>query len=376
MKLDFNHLKERLKEAISHPDRGKKKKPDDPLGNHIRDAGDLPVDELNLEIEQRRKKSDARRAKLVRQQRQLVTIGAAGVVLILILGLGIRAGHRNDLAAKKTAAELSSVQKTSSAQNKADSIREASSDVSSVTQGLGKYIWASPKGATDGNSYPTTVSASDPSNKENNGKIIYLTFDDGPSKYTSTLLDTLDKYPQVRVTFFVVGQWPDHFDMIKRAAKAGHSIGVHSYTHNFYMIYKSSNAFWSDFEKMQDVIQKETGYRTQLMRFAGGSSNTISRHICSGIMTELSQESASRGYTYFDWNTGGIDAGKPISSTYELNYLKAHLYKQTPNLILCHDSKSYTVEAMKKFIPWALKQGYTFLPLSPHSFTGHQKIEN
>lgn len=376
MKVDFNHLRERLKDAV--PKKEGSHKDSDPMGNHIKDAGDLPVDELNREIEARRKKSDIRREKRVRQQRELVLITMAGIVLICILALGIRAGHRNDLAAQKTASELAAV-KGVSTKPKADQIQEASSDTSSVSsavQKAGKYIWASPKGATDGNSYPSTVSKSDPSRKEDDGKIIYLTFDDGPSKYTSTLLDTLDKYPQVKVTFFVVGQWPDHFDMIKRAAKAGHSVGVHSYTHDFYKIYRSSNAFWSDFEKMQDVIQEETGYRTQLMRFAGGSSNTISRHICPGIMTELSQESASKGYTYFDWNTGGIDAGKPISSTYELNYLEAHLYKQTPNLILCHDSKSYTVEAMKKFIPWALKQGYTFLPLSPHSFAGHQNIEN
>lgn len=374
MKIDFNHLKKRLKDTIPRKERGSRKS--DPMGNHIRDAGDLPVDELNREIEIRRKRSDARREKRVRQQRELALITMAGIALVGILALGIRAGHRNDLAAQKTASELAAVKNVSSSRRKADKIKEASSDTSSVTQSAGQYIWASPKGATDGNSYPTTVSKSDPSRKEGNGKVIYLTFDDGPSKYTSTLLDTLDKYPQVKVTFFVVGQWPEHFDMIRRAAKAGHSIGVHSYTHNFYKIYRSSNAFWSDFEKMQDVIQKETGYRTQLMRFAGGSSNTISRHVCPGIMTELSQESASKGYTYFDWNAGAVDAGKPVSSTYELNYLKEHLYTQTPNLILCHDSKSFTVQAMKKFIPWALEQGYTFLPLSPHSFDGHQNIQN
>jgi peptidoglycan/xylan/chitin deacetylase (PgdA/CDA1 family) len=98
----------------------------------------------------------------------------------------------------------------------------------------GGYLWASPKGAVDGKDfYYMDQPENDPALLEDRGKIIYLTFDDGPSDYTSELLDFLDKYPEVKVTFFVVGQCRNHYDQIGRAAKAGHSIAVHSFTHDF-----------------------------------------------------------------------------------------------------------------------------------------------
>lgn len=88
------------------------------------------------------------------------------------------------------------------------------------------------------------------------GKIVYLTFDDGPGEYTSKLLDILSKY-NVKATFFTVGS--GHPDLLKAEADAGHSIGIHSATHDYSKIYASEDAFFADLRKQQDTI--ENGHR-------------------------------------------------------------------------------------------------------------------
>ena len=121
------------------------------------------------------------------------------------------------------------------------------------------------------------------------GKIVYLTFDDGPSSYTEELLETLDRYG-VQVTFFVTGAFPAYEDMIKKEDAAGNSVGIHTLTHDFEKIYSDDKAFWKDIDQMQEIVQRQTGHTTNLMRFAGGSSNSISANYTPGIMTLLTEQ--------------------------------------------------------------------------------------
>ena len=86
------------------------------------------------------------------------------------------------------------------------------------------------------------------------GKIVYLTFDDGPGPYTQELLDTLDRYG-VQVTFFVTGSSPAYEDMIKKEDAAGNSIGIHTLTHDFERIYSDDKAFWKDIDQMQAITR-------------------------------------------------------------------------------------------------------------------------
>ena len=205
-------------------------------------------------------------------------------------------------------------------------------------------------------------------------KSVYLTFDDGPGPYTDRLLGTLDKY-NVKATFFVTSAFPSYAGCIKKEYDAGHTIAVHSYTHNYRQIYSSESAYWDDFEKMQSVIVSQTGERTNLFRFPGGSSNRVSS-FNSGIMTRLASEAGQKGYKYFDWNVASGDAGDTTSSTKVcqniINGIKGH----NESVVLCHDVKDYTVTAMETFIPWALSNGYTFIPLSENSIDAHHPIQN
>ncbi len=209
----------------------------------------------------------------------------------------------------------------------------------------------------------------------NPDKIIYMTFDDGPGPYTDRLLEILAKY-DIKVTFFVTHVYSDYEYCIKKEAEAGHVVGVHSYTHKYSSIYQSTDAYWNDFNKMNDVIEKQTGHRATLFRFPGGSSNTVSRHYCKGIMTTLVQQSRNKGLTYFDWNVESGDAGRTRDPAVVVQNLKDGVSRRSVSVALSHDSLGYTVEGIEEFFRWALENGYTFKTLDGNSPTAHHGINN
>ena len=209
--------------------------------------------------------------------------------------------------------------------------------------------------------------------------VIYLTFDDGPNgTYTAKILDVLKKY-NVKATFFVTSAGPD--SMIKREADEGHTIALHSSTHEYSIIYKSKEAFWADMDKVQARVERITGKKSYLMRFPGGSSNTVSRKYKSGIMSELSIDVENKGYAYFDWNISSGDAGGLKSSTFdgkvqeEINNVKRSLSKSRGNVILMHDIKQTTASAIEEIVKYGINNGYTFGVLDK-SIICHQRINN
>lgn len=217
----------------------------------------------------------------------------------------------------------------------------------------------------------TTVFTPAPNNGSGKGKVIYLTFDDGPGQYTDELLRVLDKY-NVKATFFVTNAYPKYNYCIAKEAAAGHAIGVHTYTHNYKTIYSSTDAYWDDFNKMNDLIQAQTGHKTNFFRFPGGSSNTVSRRYKTGIMTDLVRQANERGLTYYDWNVQCGDASESGVYNNIINGVQA----RSTSIVLCHDVKECTVRAMDRTIKWCLDNGYTFETLSPGGFNVHHGVNN
>ena len=212
---------------------------------------------------------------------------------------------------------------------------------------------------------------------ESNGMVIYLTFDDGPGKYTTKLLEILGKY-NVKATFFVVNT--DYTDLISDIAAEGHSVAVHSYSHELKKIYQSEAAYYEDLEKMQEVIVAETGQRSNLIRFPGGSSNQLSDYN-PGIMTRLSKSVQEKGYYYFDWNIDSDDAGRATTAEEVFRNVTTGIEREakknrTSFNILQHDIKGFSVDAVEQIILWGLENGYTFLPLDETSPGSHHKIFN
>jgi peptidoglycan/xylan/chitin deacetylase (PgdA/CDA1 family) len=205
--------------------------------------------------------------------------------------------------------------------------------------------------------------------------IVYLTFDDGPCGYTDDVLAVLDKYG-VKATFFLTASHPSMFRYIKDIADAGHGIGVHSYTHEYYQCYASEEAFYEECEKMNDVIEEYTGYRTNILRFPGGSSNTVSAKYVKGLMTTLAAGVEERGYTYFDWNVSSGDASSNTSVNSIISNTEKGIKKNRESVVLMHDFKKNTLQALPHIIEWCLENGYELRPLTADGPTCHQKINN
>ena len=216
-----------------------------------------------------------------------------------------------------------------------------------------------------------TADTVNPSNK-----IIYLTFDDGPGKYTQGLLDVLDKY-NVKATFFVTNTHPDYQNMIAEEAKRGHTVAIHSASHKYNQIYTSEQAFFDDLEQMNSIIKAQTGNDASIIRFPGGSSNTVSKDYCPGIMTQLVNDVTARGLLYCDWNVSSGDANsKPISTEQVVQNVISGVQSHNVSVVLQHDIKDFSVNAVEQIIQWGQANGYTFLPLTTSSPMSPHRVNN
>lgn len=192
-------------------------------------------------------------------------------------------------------------------------------------------------------------------------KIMYLTFDDGPSQNTPEVLNILDQY-QIKATFFVTGEDEASFDLLQEIHKRGHVLGIHTYSHSYRDIYQSVDAYFEDVKQVEQLIFTQTGITPKILRFPGGSSNTVSRKYHEGIMSELVTECERRGLTYYDWNADNGDGNPDLSpdTLYE-TAMKTSKGKQEV-MMLMHDGKgnANTVKALDRILQELIRQGWEF----------------
>ncbi len=210
----------------------------------------------------------------------------------------------------------------------------------------------------------------------NNGtNTVYLTFDDGPSENTAKVLDILDAFG-AKATFFVTGNDADYRSSIKDAYDRGNAIGMHTMTHD-YSIYASEETYFNDLHQVEEVIKEQIGYVPYLVRFPGGSSNTVSRNYCSGIMSTLAQDLVAQGYQYYDWNVSSSDASAATVDTETI--VSSSCVEGYPNvMLLFHDSasKTTTVEALPRIIEFYRDRGYEFKAIDRSVWVQHHAIAN
>ncbi|MEG0368039.1 MAG: polysaccharide deacetylase [Coprobacillus sp.] len=211
---------------------------------------------------------------------------------------------------------------------------------------------------------------------QNSNKIVYLTFDDGPSSNTAKVLDILKNY-NVKATFFVTGNGQSYKHLIKRAHDEGHTIGLHTYSHKYNLVYSSVENYFKDLDQIGQLVKNQIGFVPKFIRFPGGASNTVSRSHSKGIMTILTSEVQNRGYQYYDWNVSSEDASGnnvPVT-TIVRNATSSHAKNIN---ILFHDTaaKSTTVQALPQIIEHYQSLGYTFMGIDEKSFTPHQHVNN
>ena len=192
---------------------------------------------------------------------------------------------------------------------------------------------------------------------------VYLTFDDGPSENTDKILDILDDY-NVKATFFVVGKDVDKYaEEYERIVEEGHTIGMHSFSHNYSDIYSSEEAFTKDFDKIHDLIEDTTGVDTKYYRFPGGSSNVVS----AVDMDTLKGILSDRGVVFFDWNVSSGDATtEEITCDELIDNVMTDVVKYKTSIVLLHDAanKDTTVEALPQLIESLQDIGAIILPIT------------
>lgn len=196
------------------------------------------------------------------------------------------------------------------------------------------------------------------------GKVCYLTFDDGPSPVTMQILKTLADY-DIKATFFVTGENSEkNEEVLLAAADAGHMVAVHTYSHQYKEIYASVDAYLQDFEQMQNRITELTGQTPGIFRFAGGSVNVHNQY----IYTELIAEMTRRGFVFYDWNAAGNDAISGGATRSEItNSVLQGTEGKDRVIVLLHDRQdnASTAAALPGIIEGLQKQGYEFAVLGP-----------
>lgn len=187
-------------------------------------------------------------------------------------------------------------------------------------------------------------------------KTIYLTFDDGPSRYTESFLDILAKH-NIKATFFVVGRNdPKSKEILRRIVKEGHTIAPHTYTHVYKEIYATVDSFLDDFKRIHDLIYETTGVNSNILRFPGGTVNVYNRR----IYRELSAEMLRRGYTFFDWNVSAADADKNATVDSVIKNVINGVHENGINIVLMHDVSAQTLKALGETITLLKKKGFAF----------------
>ncbi len=201
-------------------------------------------------------------------------------------------------------------------------------------------------------------------------KWVCLTFDDGPSKTTPDVLAAL-KDAGVHATFFVVatGYNEKYLPLLTEASAAGHQIALHSASHEYSDIYRSSEAYWADIGLLKERIAPYVDTESiRYLRFPGGSTNTVSRRYGGkSLMKQLKAEVEQKGWQWVDWNVCAEDAvgGHPSADTIYRNVVR-ETGEQTRCVVLMHDSATTrtTAEALPDIIRWYADNGYTFLTVA------------
>lgn len=215
------------------------------------------------------------------------------------------------------------------------------------------------------------LSTDDPVGMED--RIVYLTFDDGPSELTPRLLDILDEYG-IKATFFTVGYFVNrHPDIVKDAVERGHLVVCHTYTHNYEKIYASADAFMEEVHQWEEAYIKAVGesQNVRYLRFPGGSfASMLSEEVRDQIISRLN----NIGYSYFDWtftnsdkwlegNVEGLPIDEYLMKSYE-ETLDIAIRKDKPLIFLAHDTCEETIELIPKIIDDLIARGYSFATLA------------
>ncbi|MCM3129505.1 polysaccharide deacetylase family protein [Paenibacillus provencensis] len=201
-------------------------------------------------------------------------------------------------------------------------------------------------------------------------KTVYLTFDDGPGKHTSEVLDILESY-EVPATFFVLGKYVETYpELVYRMHEEGHAIGNHTYNHDYDELYDNFPDFWSQIKTTEEAIRLITGSRPQLVRAPGGTFG----HFDQNYFDLMKQA----GYSVVDWNVDSGDSKRSGVPAAEIAQQATEVSTDKDLVILLHDGGNHaeTVKALPEIIEYYQKHQYHFAVLDPAKKPVQFRVKN
>ena len=187
------------------------------------------------------------------------------------------------------------------------------------------------------------------------GKVVALTYDDGPSSpYTNQLLDILDSY-QVKATFFEIGRNIEkHPEIVKMIVARGDELANHSYSHKD-MMFKPREVLLSEIEKTDKLLQ-EVGVKQDSISFRPpwGRRFVVLSYLLSQMHKKLIM-----------WDVDSQDYEKTLTVEDIANRVIKNV--RSGSIVVMHDGggdRSRTVAATQIIVKDLLSKGYEFKTVS------------
>jgi peptidoglycan/xylan/chitin deacetylase (PgdA/CDA1 family) len=194
-----------------------------------------------------------------------------------------------------------------------------------------------------------------PSSEENQEeKVVYLTFDDGPSTHTQEILQILDAH-NAKGTFFMLGPNMKRFpEATKAIVEGGHEPALHGVSHDAQQIYQSKDTVVGEMKEAQDDLYNLTGVRTNLIRTPYGSVPYMKPEYLEAVH--------QNGFELWDWNIDSLD-WKYKDARYVngvIHDIETKSFKEP--VILLHD-KQTTAQHLNDLLDYLSAHGYKMKPL-------------
>ncbi|TPE67156.1 polysaccharide deacetylase family protein [Halalkalibacterium halodurans] len=299
-------------------------------------------------------RTETNRARRKKNKRKL-----AVVMLILLVATIIsfdrmitREAASSDLIPDATAQEPKVKSETALAEQK-DKEQESAQTESTEEGTDSNEVKSKPKENEEVQGSPTDAEPESNAGEQdgtNDKKIVYLTFDDGPTPATKKLLTLLNEY-EMKATFFTlspkVKQYPDIANQI---VADGHAIALHGVTHQRERFYASAQSPLNEMVENQQTVESVTGVKTNLIRTPYGSYPHLT--------TEQRNILKEHGFKLWDWNVDSYDwklrNERFVETTIEQLENQAH---EASHVILFHDTET-TIRHIDKLLDYLVEQGY------------------
>ncbi|MGE8203916.1 polysaccharide deacetylase family protein [Heyndrickxia sp. NPDC080065] len=205
--------------------------------------------------------------------------------------------------------------------------------------------------------------------QESNQKIVYLTFDDGPTADAPKLLDTLDQFGAKATFFMLAPHIKEHPEVVKRMVEEGYAVGLHGVTHDASKFYRTKESPLHEMQEDQAVLEEVTGVKSTLIRTPYGS--------IPYMLDSYRKVMEAHGFQMWDWHIDSQDwntSGNVFVSNVINGILRMEASGKHP-IILLHD-RAQTIQYLPKLLKWLNDNHYVTKSLDESMDAYNFKCEN